>query len=149
MRENEQAASENSGRHGETIVLDGTYGNLGRFREFVREACRGRGPNGPNPERIEEIILAVNEAVVNIMRHALAERIGEPVTLGVHVAGRTLTVTLEDKGLPFDRAGVAAPCFDGSRESGFGIFIIEQLADRVAYQQRSEGGNRLQLTFNW
>ena len=149
MTGNEDRMPEGDGRPLATLVLEGGYENLGQFREFVRGVCRNLGSDGPGDERMEEIVLAVNEALVNIMRHALAERPGEPVTLHARIAGRTLTATLEDDGCPFDRAEVTAPSFDGSRESGFGVFIIEQLADRVAYQRRPEGGNRLEMTFSW
>lgn len=132
-----------------TLVLDGVFENLEHFRDFVRKICRDQGSGGPNHDRMEEIVLAVNEAVVNIIRHALVDRPGGPVSLSLRVAGTTLVATLEDDGRPFERAGVAEPSFDGSRENGFGIFIIEQLADQVTYRRRPEGGNRWELVFNW
>lgn len=133
----------------EVLILDGTLDNLGRFRDFVRETCRRLGPGGPGREREEEVVLAVNEALVNVIRHALADQPGKPVALGLRAVGTTLVATLEDDGRPFDRTRVVSPAFDGTRESGFGIFIMEELADRVTYHRRPGGGNRWELVFNW
>ena len=149
MNADGQQTPDGGGPKPSTLVLAGSFDHLGRCREFVRSVCRDQGPNGPSPERVEEIVLAANEALVNIIRHALAERPGAPVAISARIAGRTLVMTMEDDGCPFDRAAVASPRFDGSRESGFGVFIIEQLADRVTYDRRPEGGNRLELTFDW
>jgi anti-sigma regulatory factor (Ser/Thr protein kinase) len=36
-------------------------------------------------------------------------------------------------GLPFDPAIVPPPSFDGSRESGFGVYLIAHSVDSVRY----------------
>jgi anti-sigma regulatory factor (Ser/Thr protein kinase) len=46
-----------------------------------------------------------------------------------------------DWGATFGPEGVAPPNFDGSRDSGFGLFIIAQSVDEVRYSCDASGRN--------
>ena len=45
----------------------------------------------------------------------------------------------------FARAEVAEPAFDGSRDGGFGLFLVDQCVDATTYEQRPDGVTAVRL----
>ena len=76
-----------------------------------------------DPPLVETLRLLVTELVSNAVRHAAAET----VSLKVMVARTAVFTEVTDTGPGFDQATTRAP-----REgySGFGLFIVDRLADR-------------------
>jgi anti-sigma B factor antagonist len=110
------------------------------MREFVRDACRRvwRG-DGPDDEAIGQLVLALNEAATNVIRHAYGGEPGRPIELAVEVDEDAARVSLLHAGGDFDPAAAAAPIFDGSREGGFGLYLISQTVDEVEYTRDERG----------
>jgi anti-sigma regulatory factor (Ser/Thr protein kinase) len=54
-------------------------------------------------------------------------------------------VTLRHDGEPFDPASAPAPSFDGSREGGFGLYLIRECVDEAHYGQDEQGRCVLRL----
>ncbi|HUZ91789.1 MAG TPA: ATP-binding protein, partial [Methylocella sp.] len=52
---------------------------------------------------------------------------------------------LHHLGEPFDPAAVSPPAFNGSRENGFGIYMIAHLVDEVRYLRDERGRNCILL----
>ena len=75
------------------------------------------------PERLRDVRLLVSELVTNAVRHAG----GEAVRLVVAVTGGVLRVEVHDPGHGFELS--AAPT-DPLRASGWGLVLVEELADR-------------------
>ena len=44
-----------------------------------------------------------------------------------------MTIRLRYLGAPFDPTTVPPPLFDGSRDSGFGVYLIAKSVDEVRY----------------
>jgi anti-sigma regulatory factor (Ser/Thr protein kinase) len=89
--------------------------------------------------------LAVNEAASNIMKHAYHGRTDQWIHLeGEAFLGRTL-IRLHHLGDPFDPSKAQPPVFDGSRESGFGVYLIMQSTDGVRYYRDERGRNCIEL----
>jgi len=88
-----------------------------------------------------KVILAVEEAGANIIKHAYRGRgdlsKGEVIGIKVFVDDRSLTIILEDKGVPFDRNRLKNPDLEKHlkecKTSGLGVYIIESLMDEVRY----------------
>ena len=74
-------------------------------------------------ERMRDVRLLVSELVTNAVRHAE----GAAVRLIVSVVGATLRVEVHDPGFGFE---VKAPSQDPLRASGWGLVLVEELADR-------------------
>ena len=83
--------------------------------------------------------LAVNEAAANVMKHAYEGRADQPVRVEVSSNNDAVTVCLVHRGQPFDRTEVPPPSFDGTRDNGFGVYLIEQCVGTVSYSENQEG----------
>jgi anti-sigma regulatory factor (Ser/Thr protein kinase) len=91
-------------------------------------------------------VLAVNEAVTNIIKHAYGGLPEQRVQIAANGYNDHIDLELFDEGRSFDAEGIADPDFDGSRDHGFGMFIIEQCMDHVRYLRDETGRNCLRLT---
>jgi anti-sigma regulatory factor (Ser/Thr protein kinase) len=75
------------------------------------------------PQRMRDVRLLVSELVTNAVRHAD----GEGVRLVVTLTGGTLRIEVHDPGRGFE---VHPPPDDPLRASGWGLVLVEELADR-------------------
>ena len=117
---------------------------LRRAREFVRDFCRSL-PEPPLDEDVCALELAVNEAASNIMKHAYHGRKDQVIHLeGEAFPGRIL-FRLRHVGDPFDPSKSPPPNFEASRETGFGVYLIEQSTDGVRYYRDESGRNCVEL----
>lgn len=95
---------------------------------------------------IYNIELAVHEALANIVEHAYAGLSGRiEVTFTLVQDPRQLIVELGDNGRSFDLSTVSKPDLDQPHTSGYGLFLVHQLMDKVEYFP-DPGNNRWQLT---
>jgi len=77
-------------------------------------------------DQLGDVRLLVSELVTNAIRHAeLAE--GDAIRLVVTVADEHIRVEVRDDGAGFE---VEAPSADPERSSGWGLFLVETIADR-------------------
>jgi anti-sigma regulatory factor (Ser/Thr protein kinase) len=76
-----------------------------------------------NEDRMRDVRLLVSELVTNAVRHAG----GAAVRLIVSVVGGTLRVEVHDPGRGFE---LKPPPDDPLRASGWGLVLVEELADR-------------------
>ena len=128
------------------IEMDSDLKTLGRARDFVREFCRGVPGPPLQEERAAFLELAVNEAASNIMKHAYHGRTDQRIHLDAEAYPDRIAVRLRHFGDPFDPSSVAPPPLDGSRESGFGAYIIGRCVDEVRYYRDERGRNCVALT---
>ena len=117
---------------------------LGRARQFVREFCR-HCPAPLDPDTLDAIVLAVNEAASNIMKHAYRGRIDQWIEIEAEAFQSHVSVRLHHLGDPLDPSAISQPVFDGSQESGFGIYLITQSVDEVRYYRDERGRNCVAL----
>jgi serine/threonine-protein kinase RsbW len=114
----------------------------------VLHALVERMPGGPPSDAISELELALQEACVNSVRHALQEKPGQHLSLGIEFEPERIVISLEDHGIAFDRESVVSPNLDEPQVHGYGLFLIEQLVDSLSYQRDGET-NRWVLTKHW
>lgn len=129
----------------EEIEISSSLRELAQAREFVREICRRAPGPAVSDDRIAQLELAVTEAASNVMKHAYHGRPGELIQLRAEVFADRFAVLLRHHGEAFDPQKVRAPSFDGSRESGFGVYIIRQSVDEVRYYHDDLGWNCIAL----
>jgi anti-sigma regulatory factor (Ser/Thr protein kinase) len=118
---------------------DGDLRQLGSMRAFLREVCQESRQAEPVDENlIVRLALALTEAASNIILHGFE---GQPqsITLTVEVDNDQVRVTLKYPGTPFDPQSAAAPAFDGSREGGFGLYLIGKCVDEMHHGQDDQG----------
>ena len=102
---------------------------------------------GLDDSTIMQVELAVEEAVVNIIKYAYPEDKGD-VELSFRRDGGCLEIIISDTGIPFDATSREAPDIDAPLEErkvgGLGIFFVSQFMDEFLYE-RKDGKNVLTL----
>jgi phosphoserine phosphatase RsbU/P len=119
--------------------------NLEACRGFVRKICHEIASPAVDEDSTCQLELAVSEAVANVMRHAYDGRPDQPIELSAEVFTDRLAFQIRYRGTSFDPAVVPEPVFDGSKDGGFGLFIIAQSVDEVSYTSDEQGGNCISL----
>jgi len=127
------------------ITLDARLESLHQVLAFVDEQLESM--DCP-PKAMLQIDVAVEEIYVNVASYAYGEKIG-PVTLRVvEVAPRTVSITFEDKGVPYDPLAKPDPDVTLSADErgigGLGIFMVKKSMDDMIYEYR-DGMNILTL----
>jgi sigma-B regulation protein RsbU (phosphoserine phosphatase) len=125
--------------------IQSNLADLGRARAFVREVCR-LAPSGLLGDReIEGLELAVNEAASNIMKHAYHGRRDQWIQLDGEAYSDRIAIRLHHLGDPFDLDAAPAPALDGSRESGFGIYLMTNSVSEARYSRDDRGKHCIAL----
>ena len=111
-------------------VLEVADAHLGEMRHVVHDAALGMGIA---PDRVDDLVLAVNEIVTNSLRHAD----GRP-TLRIWSDGSAAISEISDGGWLADPLlGRLAP--DPARSSGRGLWLAHHLCDLVQIRSSSNG----------
>jgi len=100
------------------------------------------------PDRIDEVVLAVDEACANSIRHAYGGQSEECLSLEFRSHERGLEIELKDAGktAPLERTGATLAARDAAgelRPGGLGIPLIRQVFDEVEFLAEVPHGNRV------
>jgi anti-sigma regulatory factor (Ser/Thr protein kinase) len=118
---------------------------LADMRAVVRDVCQRAWGVGSEDEGIAQLELALDEAAANVILHAYEGRKGQYIELVASADPASISVTLYHQGRGFDPETVAPPCFDGSREGGFGLYIMRKAVDELAFFQDERGRHAVRL----
>ena len=127
------------------IQLESDLRELARARHAVREAARLRAAETIAPEIVDQLELAVTEAVANVIRHSYNNEKGHPIEFNIRLTAGALEVTIHHWGKSFAPAAIPEPVFDGSSECGFGLFIISKCVDFFDYSTDMQNRNTIRL----
>ncbi|MBI4575351.1 MAG: ATP-binding protein [Planctomycetes bacterium] len=131
--------------HREICVTNETE-NLHKVREFVSAAVQDSAV--PREEQ-NKVILAVDEAVANVMEHAYEGTLGGSIRVRIESDERRFEVLIRDHGRRFDPGRIVDPDIEAhvraGRKNGLGVFLMRQIMDKVDYDFRDEAENRLTL----
>lgn len=108
-------------------------GQVGLVRQWVTALLQAAGFP---PDAVDDVRLALSEAITNILVHAGS---AQPIELEVHVSPAGVLFILRDFGQPFDGGTAAQPDADALPEGGYGLFLIQQTMDRVEYLPMDPG----------
>ena len=116
------------------------------IREHVREAALGLGAQ---PDALDGVLLAVDEAITNIVLHGYRGRAEGKIEVSVERDGSDLVIGLYDDAPPFDPATVEPPDLTLPLEErpigGMGIHLMRQNLDGITHRAAEGGGNELFL----
>jgi serine/threonine-protein kinase RsbW len=119
--------------------------SLSAFRDFITQCCADAGVPA---EHVLELKLAVDEACTNIIEHGYQGMDPGSIILSFRIAANEIQVGITDFGHVFEPVETAKPdvqtALDEGRLGGFGLYLIYQTMDNVAYQATEEGNT---LTF--
>jgi sigma-B regulation protein RsbU (phosphoserine phosphatase) len=120
---------------------------LEQVRDFVERFCAVVDHDTLEEHQIDRLILALNEAAANVFRHAYRGYSAGRLWVAAEEFDDRIQFTLQDNGDAFANFDdLPAPAFDGSRDSGFGLFLMRQCLDDIAYARDELGRNALILT---
>lgn len=114
------------------------------MRRAVRAALMS---TGCSPDEREEIVLAVNEACANVIRHAYRNRPDGWIRLRIDRQGDRLIFRLQDQAPPVDVSSVHPRALNEIRPGGLGTHLMREMMDDVVLAQPAKRkGNLLQMT---
>ena len=119
---------------------------LPEARRFVRNFCQRGACRQPDWEDLWKLELAVHETATNIIRHAYGNRKDQRILIEIESVTEGIIVNLNHWGKFFRQLESASPpILDGSKKSGFGLYLIENCVDRVIYGCSPTGKNTISL----
>jgi serine/threonine-protein kinase RsbW len=138
----------NKNRTGELRVKSKTE-NLSDIRDFVSGNARDAGI----PEvTVENIILAVDEACTNIIKHAYKLSPEGELIIKIDYDEEKFTVTIIDYGKSFEPERVPLPdlqkYYREHRVGGLGMYLMKSLMDDVTYTSIPGKYNQVLLSKN-
>jgi len=117
---------------------------LSALRLAVRDACRDAHCSD---ECSEQLVLAINEACMNIIQHGYRFARDQFFTLRLFFEGDSVVVHLLDNGSPASDTDLRPRAFDELRPGGLGVHFMREVMDDVTYRPAPEGfTNCLQLS---
>ena len=98
---------------------------------------------------IHSVQLLLDEIVINVIKHGYQDERGRPIDVTLSLAGKLLTIRVEDEARPFDPTTAPAPNLDLPIEErpigGLGVHIAKSLTDSMEYEYVG-GRNTLTMT---
>lgn len=120
--------------------------DLGRVRDFINEHVP---PGSLGGDGADELLLAVDEAVSNVIMHGDSRADGR---IEVQVARNpdATCVRIRDEARLFDptaarETDLEVPPLQREEAGGFGLTLIRRLVDELRYRVTEDGGNELLL----
>jgi len=111
-----------------------------------RYLCVVRGAIGPlaavigwDESECRAIVLAVDECLTNVIRHAYHNSTGGRMELECRETANGLEITLLDKGDAPDRSRICAREIGCDQPGGLGTHIIKNVMDEISYEESPEG----------
>ncbi|MBT7260874.1 MAG: ATP-binding protein [Desulfobacula sp.] len=95
------------------------------------------------------VILAVDEACSNIIRHGYKNDYKQKIDLTIKLKTNLLTISILDNGIRFDKDSIKDRDIDEIKPGGLGIYIITQVMDQVEYIRTSDGFNKIKMVKNF
>ena len=128
-----------------TLQVAAELSNLAVVRYFIKDMATGLKFDR---KVIDDMLQAVEEAVVNTILHGYNRRPGV-IQVEVQREGSELVVRLRDQAPHFDPTGFPPPDLtlplEERRPGGLGIYLMRQFTDTVTYRVTSDGSNELTL----
>ena len=108
---------------------------LRQVREWVRDTAIA---NGMHQERAERVVIGVNEACMNIIKHAYQDTPGD-IELDITQDDAMLIFQLTDFAKTVDCNTIKSRDLDDIRPGGLGVHFIHELMDEVSYLPGANG----------
>jgi len=121
-----------------SITLKASLENLETINSFLHKWAKkaslsARGEN--------ELLLAVEEVFVNIVKYAYAESLGK-VTIHCRMDEDNLILQIKDEGISFNPLQLPEPhlasCLKERKVGGLGVFLMRRFVDNVKYEKQGK-----------
>jgi anti-sigma regulatory factor (Ser/Thr protein kinase) len=95
------------------------------------------------------VVLSVDEALTNVIRHAYKGAVDQPIEIDLTVVGEgsdtAIRICLRDYGPPVDPERIKSRDLTDVRPGGLGVHIIKHCMDSVEYRPLDGGGTMLTM----
>jgi len=119
---------------------------LALVRSIIQRAAE---LSGCSNELAQNLVLATNEACMNIIQHAYKGDSNGQFTVEMSRIGSSLRFRLEDHAAPIDLARVKPRALDDIRPGGLGVHFIREIMDNCEIGHLADGcGNYLEMIKN-
>jgi serine/threonine-protein kinase RsbW len=129
-----------------SLVLVNQRSEIKRLCQFVE---RFGEANHLSTDETLDINLILDEIVINIIEHGAEAARQLEIHVDLALDAGTLTIQVDDDGVPFNPVDAPPPNFDLPIEQrpigGLGIHIVRSLVDRIEHR-RDDGRNVLTMT---
>ncbi len=116
---------------------------LGPTRAMTQMALNNHGWGS---DIVDDIVLAIDEACQNIIRHAYRGECDDPIILHIVLNNKDLVVELEDHAPTVSPDCMNPRAFEDIRPGGLGCHFIRQVMDTVSIEPSStERGNVMRM----
>ena len=116
------------------LIVKSRTENLSLIRDFVSSKASNAGLA---KDEIENVMLAVDEACTNIIKHAYNSFPDGEIVIKLEYNSDKLLVTIIDHGSTFDPEGISDPdlqkYYRNGRVGGLGMYLMKTLMDDVKY----------------
>lgn len=119
---------------------------LREAREFVRSFCSNLPEALLDRDSVSALVLALNEAASNIMKHAYLGQTGHMIQIEAEAFPGRVAIRMRHRGRPFEPKSLSPPSLDAPRESGLGLYILSRCVDEVHYYRDERGDSCIALT---
>lgn len=110
--------------------------NLAAVRRALEALCCG---NGFDEHTGGQIIICVNEALANVMRHAYGGATDRPIVLRVDISEDAMHIGIRDWGSGVNPLEMPQKKRDPLRPGGLGLVCMRQMMDEVSFQRQTDG----------
>ena len=128
------------------LIVGSSTDNLSLIREFVKSAAE---ESGFSSEIVGKIILAVDEACTNIIKHAYKYSPDGDILINVKLDNSRFTISIIDEGMRFNPNLIPEPDIKEyhkqKRIGGLGMFLMKKLMDEVKYESLNDDRNEVVL----
>lgn len=130
------------------LVIAAKVENLNTIRGYIKGRAR---PAGVPQDALDAMVLAVDEAVTNIIQHGYREnnRTGD-IEIEILIRPGNLSVILRDDAPPFDPTHLPEPDLTLPLAlrpiGGLGVFLMRKKTDSLTYRTDETGKNELTLS---
>jgi|SRR5690554_1190378 len=108
--------------------------NLSKIREFIQDYASSVGFD---QEAIDNMMLAVDEACTNIIKHAYKSYPDGEIVIKISYKEKKLTINIIDFGKAFHPESIPEPniqeYYKQHRVGGLGMYLMKTLMDEVKY----------------
>ena len=132
------------GPHGNRVLC--SVPSHPKFLPLVRSVVtQGSVLAGFDEDLTHRIVLAVTEAMTNVIRHAYGNRTDRRIDLELGVEPERLRIDLIDYGTFVDPKVICSRPLEDVRPGGLGVHLIKSTMDHVEYLENDHGGTTLRM----
>jgi len=118
---------------------------LRMMRAALSQVCEVAGFSSSDTNKI---VLAVDEACTNIIRHAYKNKTNKPIIITCTIRRSKLEIVIIDHGSPVDVKKIKPRKLEDLRPGGLGVYLMTTVMDKVKFYNGTDKGNKLIMSKN-